>query len=274
MDQSVNGSASYGSTVKLLADVTTQSNGAAPTGAVQFLKGGKPLSGTVTYSSYSATTSPTGYALVQAALTITPSASETITLSYGGDSNYAGSSSAFLLAVTPAIVLSAAPSSLNIVAPGLSASSTVSMNFGGGTFTGPISFNCTVPSNMLATTCSFSPSSLSAPGNTVATITTTAGSLAPSLPRIPPAGLLLLAATLVGFLILARRRRWNPAAALLFCALAAAIAVACGGGGSSSGGGGGTTGTPAGTYTVGLAATGTNGGNTVTGTANLTVTVQ
>jgi len=268
------GTVSYGSSIKLVVDVTTQSSGVAPTGTVQFLNGAKPVSGTVSYTGYSAATSSTGYALLQATLTTTPSANEGLNISYGGDSNYAASSGSFIIYVNPGIVVSAEPTSLSIAAPGGTASSTVSMNFGGGTFSGPITFNCNIPYNMLATTCSFSPSSLSAAGNTTVTITTTGGSSAPPLPRIPPAGTILLGAVLLGFLALARRRRWNPAAALLLCTLAAAIVVACGGGSSSSSSGTTVTTTPAGTYTVGVVASGTSAGNTVSSTANLTVTVQ
>lgn len=268
------GTVSYGSSVKLVVDVTTQSSGVAPTGTVQFLNGAKPVSGTVSYTGYSAATSSTGYALLQATLTTSPSANEGLNISYSGDSNYAASSGSFIFYVNPGIVVSAAPTSLNIAAPGGSASSTASMKFGGGTFSGPIIFNCNIPYNMLATACSFSPASLSAAGKTTVTITTTGSGMAPPLSGIPPAGLILLAAVLLAFLALARRRRWNPAAALLLCALAAAIVVACGGGSSSGGGGSTTTTTPAGTYTVGVVATGTSAGTSVSGTANLTVTVQ
>ena len=268
------GTVSYGSTIKLVVDVTTQSSGVAPTGTVQFLNGAKPVSGTISYTGYSAAISSTGYALLQATLTTSPSANEGLNISYSGDSNYAASSGSFIFYVNPGIVVSAAPTSLNIAAPGGSASSTASMKFGGGTFSGPINFNCDIPYNMLATACSFSPAGLSAAGKTTVTITTTGSGMAPPLPRIPPAGLILLAAVPLAFLALARRRRWNPAAALLLCALAAAIVVACGGGSGSGGGGSTTTTTPAGTYTVGVVASGTSGGNSVSGTANLTVTVQ
>ena len=265
----------FGSSLSLVAAVDTQSNGAAPTGTVQFLNGSKPVSGAVTYTGYDAPTSPTGYAQLQAAVTITPSATETLTLSYIGDANYHGFSSPFQVNLTPGIMLSATPASLTIASPGSSGTSTINVNFGGGTFSGPITLACSIPFGMAGTKCSFNPSSLSAPGNTSVTITTTGAGMASRLPDIPTGRMLLIISALLGLLVMARRRRWNPAAALLLCLLAAAIAVACGGGTSGGGGGGSkSTETAAGMYTIGVTASGTAGGSSITNTTNLTVTVQ
>jgi len=57
--------------VTLTATIHTQSNGAAPTGTVQFLNGSTPISGTVTYTGQSGAQSATGFATLTATLTTT-----------------------------------------------------------------------------------------------------------------------------------------------------------------------------------------------------------
>jgi hypothetical protein len=60
--------------VTLTATIATQSNGAAPTGTVQFLNGTTPITGTVTYVGMSGAQSSTGLASLTATLTTTLSA--------------------------------------------------------------------------------------------------------------------------------------------------------------------------------------------------------
>jgi hypothetical protein len=57
--------------VTLTATIITQSNGAAPTGTVQFLNGSTPISGTVTYTGQSGAQSLTGFATLTATITTT-----------------------------------------------------------------------------------------------------------------------------------------------------------------------------------------------------------
>ncbi len=57
--------------VTLTATIVTQSNGAAPTGTVQFLNGSTPISGTVTYTGKSGAQSSTGFATLTATITTT-----------------------------------------------------------------------------------------------------------------------------------------------------------------------------------------------------------
>ena len=57
--------------VTLTATITTQSNGAAPTGTVQFLNGSTPITGTVTYTGQSGAQSLTGFATLTATITTT-----------------------------------------------------------------------------------------------------------------------------------------------------------------------------------------------------------
>jgi len=78
-------------TTTLTALVNTQSNGAVPTGTVQFVNAGTPISGTVTYIGTAG--SSTSNASLQAALTTSFSAAASITAQYKGDINYVKSTS-------------------------------------------------------------------------------------------------------------------------------------------------------------------------------------
>jgi hypothetical protein len=257
----------YGSSVTLTATVTTESNGAAPSGTVSFLNGTKPISGTVTYTG---SLGSNGFAQLQAVLTEAPSATENVTASYSGDSNYAASTSpAAQVSVTPGFTLSAAPASVSVASPGASGTSVMTANFGTG-FSGPLSFSCAVPSAMQGATCSFSPSSLAGSGTATVTITTVGSGAAWPFSDFPPAGLLLMGVLLLALLVMARRQRWNPAFVLLFCALGAAALVACGGGSSGVQPPPTMVSTPTGMYTIPVTASGAS----VSHTVNLTVTVQ
>jgi hypothetical protein len=63
-----------GTMVTLTATIVTQSNGAAPTGTVQFLNGATPIAGTVTLTGKDGAQSSTGFASLTATLTTTISA--------------------------------------------------------------------------------------------------------------------------------------------------------------------------------------------------------
>jgi hypothetical protein len=60
--------------VTLTATINTQSNGAAPTGTVQFLNGSSPITGTVTLTGVAGSASSTGFASLTATLTTSLSA--------------------------------------------------------------------------------------------------------------------------------------------------------------------------------------------------------
>jgi hypothetical protein len=60
--------------VSLTATINTQSNGAAPTGTVQFLNGSTPITGTVTLTGVAGSASSTGFASLTATLTTSLSA--------------------------------------------------------------------------------------------------------------------------------------------------------------------------------------------------------
>ena len=257
-----------GQTVTLTALVNTQSNGAAPTGAVQFLNGSTPLSGTVTYLGSAYSTSTGALAVLQATLSATFTSTASITAKYSGDASYAASTSAPLAITVADFSVSASPSSLVIASPGLSATSTLNVTASGG-FAGTVNLSCTVPAAMSASTCALNPTSVAGSGSTTLKVTTTAPSAVVG-PFDGP-GWLLGAAIVAGLFLLGvpgRRRRMKLARGLLCLGLMAAAFVACGGGG------GGTTthnpGTPAGTYTITVTAT----SSSLTHTTNVSVTVQ
>ena len=233
-----------GTTVTLTANLTTQSNGAALAGMVQFLNGSTPL-GTVPVSGtpYSASTGTyaSGQAVLNAPLSLGASS---ITAQYLGDSNYAGSTSPAVTVTVADFSISANPTTINISAPGESGTSTITITPLGG-FTGAMNLSCGVTA-MPGGSCTVSPPSLNLTGSAAVTamftITPSAGSSAtPPTPqlRIPPsfrlpaggpwlwAGLLALA-TLAS---LARARRRTAGWMFATLLLVVGIWAACGGGG-------------------------------------------
>jgi hypothetical protein len=198
---------------------------------------------------------------------------------YGGDSNFAASTSAAVTVTVQAPVpasftLSASPTSLSITA-GATGTTTVSVTPAGG-FAQPVTFACSgLPSEA---TCTFAPATVT-PGasaiTTVLTITTTAAQPAVQRSRIYRAGMagLLALGSLLLFAVPGTKRaaRWGRWIVLLFAFTLGGVLIGCGGG---SGGGGGTTptkpGTPAGTSTVTVTAT----SGSLNKTASLQMTVQ
>lgn len=91
------GSATY----TLTALVSTQSNGVAPGGTVNFYNGTALISGTVTYTPMDFSLATGNYAQLQATLTATFTSTASITASYSGDSNYQASTSTAVSATVP-----------------------------------------------------------------------------------------------------------------------------------------------------------------------------
>jgi len=262
-----------GGNFTLTALVSTQSNGGAPAGTVQFFNGGNPIGGAANCSGTAYSPATGAFATCQATLTTTFTAAATVTAQYSGDSNYAQSpvSAPVTVPVTADFTLSANPTSLTIAAPGQSQTSTITETAING-FTGTVNFTCSVPAAMTETTCSLSPSSLANSGSTTLTIQTTGSHTVMSLYRnrrwSPGAGGIVLALILLLGLLFLARRQWKLVPALLFLALVAVGSLSCGGGG-----GGGSPinpGTPAGTYTVTVTAT----SGSISHTVNVSVTVQ
>jgi Bacterial Ig-like domain (group 3)/FG-GAP-like repeat len=268
-------SVTAGASVGLTA--TVSGTGGAPTGTVTFLDGSTKL-GTGALSSAGQATYSTSSLAVGA---------HSITAAYGGDANFAAStSSAVTVTVTaaapPDFSLSLSPASAS-VSPGSTATSSVSITPSGG-FNSQVSFACTgLP---VYSTCAFLPATVTPSGSgaasttlTVATNVATASIRGSNRPdgRRAGAGETSLALILLGLsgLVSQRRKwsgfRWRTLLSVLLVAGVSIGVVACGGGGSSSGGSATTsTTTPAGTSTVTVTATA--GG--LSKTASLTLTVQ
>ena len=164
------------------------------------------------------------------------------------------------------------------VSPGSSAKYTLTLTPQGG-FNQTVQVTCAgAPS---ASTCTPSQASVplngSGPANVTVTVSTTAASYTPltrNIPRLPQSGgpfttpaLWLAIPAFLGMLGFGRRRRAGTMLALM--SLLVVLWASCGGGGSS-GGSSGNPGTPAGSYSLVLSATGGN----ITQTAKVSLTVQ
>jgi Pro-kumamolisin, activation domain/Bacterial Ig-like domain (group 3) len=220
-----------GQSITFTATVTSaKSGGPAMTGTVSFL-GNSVTLGTVFLNNGQAQ-------LTTAALT---SGSVQIVANYSGDTNYSATSFAINQQVTPGpdFSISFAPASVNVSAPGSSATTVVTVNATNG-FTASVNLTgCTnLPSE---STCSFTPATVAAGGTSTIMVSTTAPSSLVPLSRHIGFGasrttagamrILVLCSALLALAIHAHRRRRNLASSMLMFTLLIGIA-ACGGGGS------------------------------------------
>jgi len=263
--------------VTFTATITAKVRGvtAVPSGSVTFLDGSTSLgSGTLNNSvaTFTTTTLAVG--------------THSITAQYGGDSNFRASTSAAVsevITATPDFALSANPSSMTVNA-GISAQYTFTVTPSNG-YNGTVTFSCgTLPAK---TTCSFSPASLSPSNNTYAPATLTLSTVAATASLIMPAppnsktSAPSLWASLGGFgafgLVLAglgkKRNRRQMAIVLGMALLLTMFSLVGCGGSNSTPITTGTPGTPAGSYTIAITATGT-GSNSPTHSMNVTLVVQ
>ena len=232
-----------GQNITFSAKVTpNQAGGPGPTGSVQFIGLG------------ASETAPLVNGQAQVTTNMLLAGTDVETAIYSGDANYGTSGMQVSVQVTPGpdFSFSFAPATLNVSAPGATATTVVTVNALNG-FTASVNFaGC---SNLpTETTCSFNPATVAAGATTTLTISTTApSSLAPVSRRVDfgewrtAAGAIRLVFLCVAFFVLAnqaRRRRWNMVGMALVFALLITNA-ACGGGG-----GGGTTPTNPGTPLV------------------------
>lgn len=254
--------AGEGYAVTLTATVMAASGSGAPTGTVSFYDG-TTLLGTAALSSGTATYTAT----------FNGAGAQTLTAAYGGDEDFAASTSApvTISVVQPAFAISASAQTMTVAANG-SGQVTVAIT-PSGNYQGTVALSCSgLPA---AASCAFVPATVSLSGNnapqqvTVTISSATAGLSAPLRTSPPwlPAALLLLALP-----CLIWRRRRMP----LLAGVAALLLLAgCGGGNSPAPAGGSTTSTPY-TQTVTITATGTGSAGTgspnQTQTAALTVT--
>jgi len=253
------------SPVTLTATVNKGTGVPIPTGTVTFTDGASVL-GTGSVNASSMATLQTSVLAL---------GTHTITASYGGDSVYGASASATIIVkvvtVLPDFTITIPNANATVVA-GQSANFTISIASQGG-FNGAVNFSCSgLPQ---ASSCVFSPPSLTAGGSAVSsalTISTTAHTIASAfpMPGIVPgalAGVGLLGLVVVGG-VTGRRRMWQSASMLLIVLAIATTMAGCGGGGRTPTPNP-TTGTPAGTYSVTV--TGASGSTSHAGTITLVV---
>jgi Domain of unknown function (DUF1929)/IPT/TIG domain/Glyoxal oxidase N-terminus len=159
----------------------------------------------------------------------------------------------------PDFTLKASPLSPSTVAPGGSATSTITITGLNG-FTGTLNLSCgsIAPAVSPAPTCTFSPPTVTGSGTSNLTVRTTAGTTASRLPGsrgifygiwLPIVGLVGLGAGLTS-----RQKRSGLLACLLFVGMV--FLTSCGGGSSSVSNSNGLPGTPANAYTVTISASG------------------
>jgi hypothetical protein len=185
----------------------------------------------------------------------------------------------------PDFVITSSPLKPATLAPGSSASSTITLTSVGG-FSASVALSCAgLPSGA---TCSFAPASLpGGSGTSTLTIATTAASglfrlterhLTPKINDHTIPFLFVLSAMSLLLALFVRRQgsaghRGAPLTlAVLLCA--AILLISCGSGNSSGASSGGGAGTQAGNYTVTVSGTFTSGATTITHTTTLTLIVQ
>jgi len=234
------------------------------TGSVGFAASGLPSGVTASFNPTSSASS--------SVLTLTASSSATA----GGPTTVTitGTSGALTATTTVALTVSstAAPftigsiANMTISAPGQSGTTQVTLTSVGG-FTGPVSIACSLPTSMTGATCPTVNATVPANGSVNATVMISTAAAGAAI-RVASTGMLgfgVLAGVFV-FAIPGLRRRKAPLALLLFGLVV--LIVSCGGGSSAPPPS--SPGTPVGTYTVNLTATG--GGSSVP--ASFSATVQ
>jgi len=267
-----------GGSVTLTATVNTTSNGAGPTGTVQFMNGTSALGSAAACTPTAA--SSTAPALCTATLTTTLSTAGTnsITAVYSGDTNYATSTSgAISITVTGLATTTTVTSSATTIVSGGSVTLTAKVNTtsSGAGPTGTVQFKNGSSNLGSAVMCTPTAGTSTTTALCTATLTTALSEFVPlskprSQPQVPVLPLGLVSLLLIVFLAMQRRlsvgKRVGYAAAglILFACFAAGIA-----GCSSSGGGGG------GSHTDSITAVYSGDANYVGSTSSATpITIQ
>ena len=232
-----------------------------PTGKITFFLGGTQLGMPVRVVGGSNPTN--GTALVTASLSASqlPLGQSTIGATYSGDTNYAGSAAANLVVSVVDFVLSAGSNSINISSAGGTGTLSLKITPEGG-FNSAVNFSCSgLPAQ---SRCSFSPASVLGGGTTTMTLSTApsqSSTLAFPWPSLAPVfGCVFLLGIPTD-----RRRVGNKLIVLLLLTMLL-TALSCGGGS----GGSKNPGTPVGSYSMKVNAT----GGPVTHTIPITLNVQ
>jgi hypothetical protein len=254
-----------GASVTFTDTVVVSSGTGTPTGTVVFMSGTTNLGSAALNSSGVASFPTTGL----------PIGVDSVTAVYGGDTNFAGSTSNAVAVTVNGFTIGANPTSATVTA-GSSTTTTISVT-PGSAFSSAVSFACTgLPTGG---TCSFAPPTVMPSGTTAATtvltIGTTTASGALTMPWRPGSrsgGAATLAVLAAGAMWIFGRRKHVPwmrmMPLIIVLLLIAGVTVGCGGGSGNSGGGGGGGSQPK-TYTVSI--TGTSGSQNQTTTFTLTV---
>jgi subtilase family serine protease len=264
--------------VTLTANISTGSNGGAPTGTVTFTSGTTTLgTAPVTGTAFNGTSPASGSATL--AFTFTSTGTKSVTASYSGDINYvsAGPSTAISVSVTQGTTGSFAVSGTPVsVTAGATGASTITVTPSNG-FTGAVQVNCAGTGLPPGVTCTPNPLTITVTGAAPVTGQLTIAVAAPSTALTasnisknqpvfatsnasPPdtgntpgwwtlsAGTGLSAVLLLFWPGLGGRKRMRAALGLgLLCVVS--FTLGCGGGSSGGGGGGGGS-TPAATHTT------------------------
>ena len=260
-----------GSTLSVTAAVT--GSGVTPTGSVT-LSGGGYTSASQTLSSGSAT-----FAIPANSLS---AGTDTLTVTYSGDSVYAAGSGTAAVTVTQSVFTLAA-STPAAVSPGTVATSTLTVSSSTG-YAGSVSLACTLTSSPTGATdlptCSSGSSGVTLSGATTSgtatiTVSSTAAPAATAYRDAggPGRGWASAGGAVLAFILFlgipARKRNWRSMLGALILIAALGSLTACGGHSKSSA----NTGTTAGTYTFTVTATGSPSVSP-TPTTTFTVTIN
>jgi subtilase family serine protease len=247
------------------ATVTHATGTGTPTGSVSFYVDGSTTaagSGTLSGGSFTFSYNPTALA----------AGNHTITATYGGDSTFAGSTSARAVLGVQDFRIAASPMTVTVTAPGQSGMTTLTITPLGG-FSQTLTYSCspTLPSEA---TCTFAAASATSETLTIATTAPSAKLDKGPFGRRSGIFYALLFPSFLGFVLMAGTKKRPPRGVRLL-GLIAVLALstlwmpACGGGSSPLS----NPGTPAGTSTVTVTAT-TGGTSPLTHPVTITLTVQ
>jgi hypothetical protein len=246
----------YGASITLTAVVdSTVLQGGPPIGqSVTFSFNNNPVTGTVTYTSF---TDPSGNIALRASLATVPQSSGFYTANFAGDANYFQSGALLNVSVNIPDFSFAANLPTSSIPAGNSAAATITVTPTSNT-SSPVTLTCPTIGMPMGISCSFSPGTVNLSNGAAATSTLTISTLAPSssnttsfaLPQPPPLYLPprltwpLLAASILILLFLfpvpiGSRRYPIVTASTLACGLFMLLGFFGCGGGSSGGDGGG-----------------------------------
>ena len=174
----VTANASFSLTIAVL----TGSNAAAPTGTVTFFDGGTAMNGSVTQTPIPGSANGLAELLVTITASLAAVGDHTITATYGGDTNYDGSTTASgtVLTVIPAGSFTAGGSAA-VATAGSGANSTITVTPSGG-FTGTVAVTCPAATLPPGVSCLPNPLNINVLGSGAATGQLTVNVAPPSAP--------------------------------------------------------------------------------------------